>query len=158
MRTNAVLDALLTATAWIVVPAQFVTTLVLGLAVAVTFGLLLIPISLIWLVVFLGPLFALSWMWLRMPILRIPIALLGVPWAVLASAYVALTPHMGDMRGRVHKLLICDSWPFTLEFFHWSADRSRPLSDEAQQVLVRSARRDPLKTRFLRAPEELPAG
>jgi hypothetical protein len=158
MRTNRVLDALLTATAWVVTPLQLVTTLVLGLAVTISFGLLLIPFSLIWTLLFLGPLLALSWTWLRVPLLRIPVAVLSVPWAVLGSAYVALIPSMGDTRGRVQKLLICDSWPFTWEFVYWNSDRTRPLSDEAEQVLARAARRDPMMAVFLRAPEELPQG
>ena len=158
MTTNRVLDALLTATSWVVVPLQFVTTFVLGLAVTISFGLLLIPFSLIWTLLFLGPLLALSWTWLRIPLLRIPVAVIGVPWAVLGSVYVALIPSMGDMRGRVQKLLICNSWPFTREFVGWNSDMTRPLSDEAEQVLARAARRDPMMAVYLRAPEQLPQG
>ena len=56
MWANKIIDIFITILAIVVVPVQLVTTLVLGLLVSLTGGLLLYTISLIWVVLFLGPL------------------------------------------------------------------------------------------------------
>jgi len=77
---------------WLVIPVQLVTTFVLGILVSVTFGLLLFPMSLIWIVCFLGPLLGLSWVWEKAPFLRIPIAVVGIPLAFVGNIYACLMP------------------------------------------------------------------
>ena len=88
---NRIVDLLVTATALVVVPVQIVSTLVLGCLVTVTFGLFLLPISFVWMVLFLGPLLGLSQLW-DIPLLRVPAAILGIPAAVLGNAYTAMMP------------------------------------------------------------------
>jgi ankyrin repeat protein len=114
---NTVLRILNLLLSIITIPLQMLTTLILGILVNLTFGLLLLPISLIWMS-FLGGLLALSWLSGRIPAGRIIVGLFGVPWALLATIFVQLMPSMGEIESRASKLLICDSWPYSLEF--WS--------------------------------------
>jgi hypothetical protein len=114
---NRILGVISMILAWPVLPLQIVTTFVGGCLVSCTFGLLLIPLSIIWLVFFLWPLLGLSWLWDKAPILRIPLAIVGIPLAALGSVYVALIPSMGEIQSRAVKLVLCDTWPFTLDYY-----------------------------------------
>lgn len=98
-------------------PVQRVTTSVGGCLVSLTFGLLLIPLTMIWSVLFLWPLLGLSWAWDKVPLLRIPLAVVGIPLAAVGATYVALVPSMGDMESRVIKMVLCETWPFSLDYF-----------------------------------------
>ena len=92
------------------------TTFVLGLLLSLTFGLLLIPISLIWVVLFLGPLLSLSYVYERVTILRPFIAVMGIPLAVMGDIYVSLIPTMGEIESRLSKLVLCQTFPYTWKF------------------------------------------
>jgi len=109
MTANRILNAILTISAVVVVPLQIITTIVLGLAVTVTFGLLLLPISLIW-ALLLFPMVGLSWVCNKTPALRDVIGIVFIPWAVIANTFVALMPSMGEMENRASKLMLCGSW------------------------------------------------
>ncbi len=61
MITNKIIDLLITITAFVTVPLQLITTFVLGILVRLTFGLLLFPFSLVWIVLFIGPLLGVSY-------------------------------------------------------------------------------------------------
>ena len=50
MAANRMLNIVLTILAWVVLPLQIVTTFVLGVLVSISFGLLLLPIRLVWMV------------------------------------------------------------------------------------------------------------
>jgi hypothetical protein len=115
MWTNRILTVSLLVVGPIVFPLQIVSTLALGILVSLTGELLLIPIDLIWLVCFLGPLLGLSWIWGKIPFLRIPLAVFGIPLALAAETYCCLMPSMGKMDSRISKLLLCRSWPYTLD-------------------------------------------
>lgn len=162
MKTNRVLQGIASVVGLPFLPLQFLTTFVLGLLVTFTFGLLLLPISIVWLIVFLGPLLALSWLWLRVPPLRLPLAVLGVPWAIVGRIYVQLMPSMGDMYGRVQKLLIAETWPYSLQFWRWDIARQGSsgavASDELRTVIVQAAEGDPLQVRYLQDPTSIPRG
>lgn len=122
MIANQVLSVLIGIFSFVVVPVQFVTTFVLGILVAITFGLLLIPISLVWIMFFYGPLLGLSWVWEKVepvPGLPLLVDMFGVPLALLGSTYVALMPSMGEIKSRAEKLRICWTWPFTLEYMRF---------------------------------------
>lgn len=162
MRTNRVLQRIGSIVGLPFLPLQFLTTLVLGLLVTITFGLLLLPISIIWLVLFLGPLLGLSWLWLHAPPLRLPLAMLGVPWAIVGRIYVQLMPSMGDMYGRIQKLLIAETWPYSLPFWRWDLARQGSgvlsLAEDLQTVIVQAAEGDPLQVRYLQDPTSIPRG
>jgi hypothetical protein len=70
MITNKIIRIIIAITGFVVIPIQMVTTFILGILVSLTFGLLLTPISLIWTVLFLGPLLGLSYVYERITILR----------------------------------------------------------------------------------------
>ena len=115
MVTSKILNVIIGILSIIVIPVQLVTTLVLGLLVQLTFGLLLLPFSLVWVVCFFGPLLGLSWLWQHARVLRFPLALLGVPLAVLGNTYTVLLPSMGETDSRISKLMLCSTWPFSLQ-------------------------------------------
>lgn len=122
MLANKVLIVLSSLLSWVTLPLQLVTTFVGGILVAITFGLLLIPISIIWIVLFYGPLLGLSWLWEKVepvPVLPLLVAIVGVPLAILGSEYVALMPSMGEIESRTEKLRLCWTWPFTLEYMRF---------------------------------------
>jgi len=138
MITNKIIDILLTVTAWVVVPIQIITTFILGILVQLTFGLLLIPLSLLWAILFLRPLLFLSYIWERVPFMRPLISILGIPLAVVADAYVCLTPSMGEMDSRIVKLLYCQTFPYTWRFhqFHNRKLKIDP-SDNLNEIFSR---------------------
>lgn len=104
------------------VPLQLFTTFILGILVTLTFGLLLIPISLFWNVLSL-PLIAASWVTAKVKWLRNPIGILGIPWALIADIYVTLMPSMGEIHNRSAKMMMIQSWPYTWEFWKfWGGD------------------------------------
>jgi hypothetical protein len=113
MITNRVLEIILGILSFVVIPVQIVTTFVLGILIRLTFGLLLFPLSLIWVVLFLYPLIGLSYVYEKAPILRIPIAIIGIPIAVLGNTYASLIPSMGETESRISKLLLTESFPYT---------------------------------------------
>ena len=129
-----VLSVALTLVAWLVIPITLVTTFVLGILVRVTFGLFLLPISLIWVVCFLGPLLALSWVWEKVPLLRIPNAVIGIPVAFAGNTYACLMPSMGELDSRVSKLLLSESWPYTLDCWRLITNKSIPKSPGAENL------------------------
>jgi hypothetical protein len=146
---NRVLNILLTALAVVTLPVQIVTTLVLGLLVSLTFGLLLFPISLIWMVL-LGPLLGLSWIGFRVPSLRNVIGFIFLPWAAIAYEFVCLMPSMGEIEGRAAKMLHCETWPFTWAFWQLIRGRLDTESTEAYElraVIDRVTQRDLIQQR-----------
>lgn len=116
MITNKVIDILITILAWIVVPLQIITTFLLGILVTLTFGLLLYPLSIIWIVLFLGPLIGISFLWEKASFIRPFISILGIPFALIGDIYVSLMPSMGEIDSRVVKMLYCQTFPYTWSF------------------------------------------
>lgn len=94
---------------------------ILGCAVGLTFGILLLPLSLVWLP-FLGFLLGTSWLWLKVPVLRpfliIPGALLGV----VGATFVAFVPDMGERFQKQLKGVCCDSWPYSWLIYRLSKE------------------------------------
>ena len=151
MLANRVLDAILTVLAWIVVPVQVGTTLILGLLVSLTFGLLLLPFSLVWMVL-LFPMLGVSWLCSKLELLRNPIGLVGVPWAVIANTYACLIPSMGELENRATKLMLTESWPYSWEFWQFQTGRLDIASTEAtplRELLMRVSRNDAVKQQAL---------
>lgn len=98
---------------WLLFPlilVQLVSTFVLGLLTVLTFGLIMIPLNLIWLAV-LGPLLGTSWLWIKVPVSRPVLLLPGVVYAVLAGKVAAFMPEMGEWDSRGAKQALCQSWP-----------------------------------------------
>jgi len=120
MITNKIISIIISIIALPILPVQIITTFVLGILVTLTFGLLLIPFTIIWVVLFLGPLLGLSFVYERVAITRPFIAIIGIPLAVLGDTYVALLPSMGEMDSRYEKMIYCQTFPYTWRYFQYS--------------------------------------
>ena len=153
MTANRILDCILTVSAFLVLPIMFVTTLLLGIAVHLTFGLLLLPMSLVW-VVLLCPMLGLSWICHKAPALRNVIGILFIPWAFLADTFATLMPSMGERESRASKLMLCEAWPFTWEFWQFLGHRVDLASADAasvalNEVVTRMSYKNPLMQRVI---------
>lgn len=105
--------------AWITIPISLVTNLLGGCVVSCTFGLILIPLSLIWMV-FLGLILGLSWLWERVPWpVQVLIAIVGVPVAAIASAYVLMIPEPEEDDSHRSKSLLCLTFPFEMDLLRY---------------------------------------
>ena len=134
MLTNRILDFLISLTSWIVLPVQLVTTAVFGLLVRLTMGLLLIPFSLIWMVLY-GIIFSLSYLYEKVPILRVLFSIAGIPISFLGYVYSCIIPSMGDFQGRFSKLLICQTFPYSWHFQTYMLLRRSPTSRPSEGFL-----------------------
>jgi hypothetical protein len=146
---NRILDVIITVLAFVIVPVQFVTTFILGILVTCSFGLLLLPLSFVW-IILIAPLIGASWLCSRIEVLRNPIGLLGIPWAVVALTYACLVPSMGEFESRAHKLMLVESWPFCWEYWQFGGGRLELWSPEGKtlnMVLDRISRNDSVKQR-----------
>ena len=146
-----ILGMALTGLAWVVVPVQVVTTFILGILASISFGLLLLPTSAIW-IVLLFPMLGTSWLCSKAEALRNPLGVLGIPWAALTNTYACLIPSMGEVESRAAKLMLTESWPFTWEFWQFQRGRLELASIEGgpfDVVLARVSRGDPVRQRTL---------
>lgn len=98
MWANRIALVVVSVLAIFMIPVQLVTTLVLGILVTMTFGLLLIPLSFVWTVLFLAPLLGLSWLWRKVPFLRILLGCVDIPIPVIGDIYVSLIPTAKGVR------------------------------------------------------------
>ncbi len=147
-----VLKVLLVLFSWLVIPLTIVTSFVLGILVSVTFGLLLFPMSFIWIVFFLGPLLGLSWVWEKVPFLRVPVAILGIPLAFIGNTYASFIPSMGELDSRVSKLLLSESWPYSLDCWRLITTKALPKSPGAGSfslILNEVSRKNPPYLQYL---------
>jgi hypothetical protein len=153
--TNRILDIVFTVVGIPFIPLQFITTFILGILVSLTFGLLLIPVSLIWILFFLGPLMGLSWLWLRLPVLRLPIAIVGIPLATIGHVFVTLMPSMGEWESRLSKMLLCETWPFTWLTMRWQMGKldgtHESFHEELRQTIGRQTRSNPVMAWYVQA-------
>lgn len=94
-----------------VLVAEFLTTLIGGCLLGLTFGLLAVLLTIIWLP-FLGLLVGTSWLWLRAWYLRPLLLLPGVLLAIIADTYVALAPEP-ERDAKHAKLSIASEWPLS---------------------------------------------
>ena len=93
-----------------------ISTFFLGILTGCTFGILLLPLSFVWLL-FFGFLMSTSWLWIHVPILRPLLLIPGVIVAVVADIYCSLIPDMGEKFQKVLKMGFCDSWPYSYIVF-----------------------------------------
>jgi hypothetical protein len=140
-----ILNILVSVFSIVTVPLQLLTTLVGGCLVSCTFGLLLLPLSIIWMVL-LGLLLGTSWLWERAECLgfgplvvlaHIPLAVVGIPLALVSETYVSLVPSMGEIESRYTKLVTCWVWPFSLDYWRFRIRRSPVDTPENQHRFAR---------------------
>lgn len=147
MWANKIVNSLIGMMSSVVVPLQVIFTIPLGCLVLITLGLYLSVVDLIWMTLFLGPLIGLSWSWDNVPLLRIPVAILGIPAAVLGDAYTAIMPTIGE-KSRITRTLVCRTWPFSLQFMAFKSIKTAPTSD-LREVLSRLASTNPEISTYL---------
>lgn len=108
----AILSLKLITTIFIVLlPLQMVTTAIGGCLIAITFGILLFVLSVIWwpfMILLLGT----SWLWLHAWYLRPILLVPGVLIATLADLYIMLTPDP-ERDSKHAKLSIAGEWPLS---------------------------------------------
>lgn len=97
---------------------------ILGCVIGLTFGLLLLPLSLVWLP-FLGYLLGTGWLWIKIPVLRPFLIIPSVLVAVVGNIYVAFMPDMGERFQKQFKGVLCDSWPYSWLIFQLSKELYR---------------------------------
>ena len=86
------------------------STLIGGCLVSATFGILLVPLNLLWMP-FLGFVIGSSWLWIKVPVSRPFLLIPGVLLSAIANLYVALVPDMGESYQKQLKMALCDNWP-----------------------------------------------
>jgi len=162
--------ALIIVFGWAMTPLRLVTQTLGGCLVSCTFGLLLLPLSLVWMVL-LGLLLATSWLWertevLRVPVLvslvRIPIAIIGIPLAALSATYSLLIPTMGETESLEPKLGVCATWPFSVDYWRFyvcrvpveSADAERRYQQLQEAAGIGGVVLSPLTERATHVPYE----
>jgi len=151
MIANRILDSLLVITGILVIPLQIVSTFLLGLLVHLTFGILLLPISLIWILLSF-PMMGASWLTAKVRWLRTPIGILGIPWAIIANTFVALMPSMGEQESRAAKLMFTQSWPYSWEFWQFQTGKTylfEPENKQLEKIIDRNLRLNPLMKRTI---------
>jgi hypothetical protein len=119
MLTNKIIFYITTFFSIIMLPIVPISTLLLGLLVSLSFGLLLIPISLVW-SCFYFPLLGLSFVWEKYKILRPFALIIGIPLAILAYIFVGLMPSMGENDSKMAKLLSATTFPFTYSLLNFN--------------------------------------
>lgn len=112
MIINKILNVLLRITDFVLLIPHLILINLTALLAWLTGGIILIPLSLIWILFYL-PMIGLSWIYTKVPFLRIPIAILGLPIAFLGYIYINCITHMGEKRQKVLKQFMCISWPFS---------------------------------------------
>jgi hypothetical protein len=145
MITNRILEILTGIFSFVIIPVAIVTTLIFSLLISISFGLLLIPISLIWIVFFLGPLLSLSYVYEKVGFLRIPVSIIGIPIAVLGYLFSALLPSMGETDSKMSKLLLCHSFPYSWHFLQFSKTKLSIKESNGYPYLLQVFERIPYK-------------
>jgi hypothetical protein len=96
----------------VLIPVELVTTALGGCLLALTFGLLAVLLTVIWLPLF-GLLVLTSWLWIRVAVLRPLLLLPGVVVAVISYVFVALMPDP-ERDAKHGKLALASGWPLTI--------------------------------------------
>jgi hypothetical protein len=120
MLTNNIIRIVTGLLGFVLIPIVPISTFVLGLLVFLTFGLFLLPISLVWSGCFYFPLLGLSFVYENMKILRPIAAIIGIPIAITGEAFVSLMPSMGENDSKMAKWLSTTSFPFTYSISHFN--------------------------------------
>lgn len=93
----------------VLLPLQMLTTAIGGCLITITFGVLILLLTLIWWP-FLALLLGTSWLWLHAWYLRPILLIPGVLIAFLADIYVMLAPEP-EKDAKIMKLSIAEEWP-----------------------------------------------
>jgi len=95
----------------VLLPLEMLTTAIGGCLIAITFGIFIFILTLIWWP-FLALLLGTSWLWLHAWYLRPILLIPGVLIAFIADIYVMLAPEP-EKDAKVMKLAIAQEWPMS---------------------------------------------
>lgn len=126
MLTNKIISYATAFFALIFIPIIPISTIVLGLCVSITFGLLLIPISIIWSCLYF-PLLGLSFVWEKYKILRPIASIIGVPIAIVAYIFCGLMPSMGETDSKMAKMFNTQVFPYNWTLFQHLKGTAYPI-------------------------------
>ena len=113
MITNNIIRTIKGLLGFVLIPFAAISTFVLGILVSLTFGLLLLPLSLVWSICCYLPLLGLSYVYENVKFLQPIAAIIGIPIAIVGEIFVSLIPSMGENDSKMAKLLSIGSFPFT---------------------------------------------
>lgn len=134
------------ALSWVTFPIGLITNLGGGCLVSITFGLILLPLSLIWMLI-MGLLLAISWLWERVPWpLQVPLAIGGAPLAAIGYAYVLMIPEPGEEESRRSKILLCQTFPFEMDLIRYRRAQASEREDRT------CGRTSPVEAAFQQLP------
>lgn len=131
-------------------PFRVAIGIALGILVSLFFSLPLSPVGLVWILVFLGPLPAESWLAGRSDILRNLMGFIRLPWTVAAWVFVVLIPATGEHEGRAAKLPLVECRPFSREwrqFTKWTLGFQSMQGQHLTKPVLVLSQFDPLKNR-----------
>jgi len=149
MLTNKIISIIISITAIIIIPIQFITTFIGGILVSLTFGLLLMPLSLIWTILFMSPLIALSYIYEKIYIARPIVSIVGIPLAVSGDIFTCLIPSMGEMESRYIKLIICQTFPYTHRFMQFYRNKLKIDNMDVLNTIFKEISKDIILGNFL---------
>lgn len=152
MLTNKIIHLFTALLSLVLIPIAPISTFLLGLLVSLSFGLLLIPISLIW-SCFYFPLLGLSFVWEHYKILRPFAAILAIPFAIVGYVFVGLMPSMGENNSKMAKLLNTTVFPYNWTLFQHTRNSAYPITSgnysKLLDILYREKRDNPLMAAYV---------
>lgn len=150
--TNKIIHLLTGFVALVLLPIAPITTLILGLLVTITMGLLLIPITLIWLC-FYFPLLGLSFVWEKVKIARPFISIVAIPIATIGYAFVGLMPSMGEKNSKLAKSLNTTVFPYNWTLYQLLRHSAYPITSgnykKLLEVFFRNKLNNPHMTAYI---------
>ena len=117
MITNKIIDILTKIISFITLPIQLIIMLLLKIISVITFRLIFFPLNLIWLIFFYFPLIGLSYLYEKVYILRIPVSILGILFAVIGYEFNCFFAHYDGKR--TERLLFCLIFPYSWHLKHY---------------------------------------
>ncbi len=114
MLANKILKILNTPITFLLLIPEIITTFILGLIIAIPpIGFIYsIIMTIIWLP-FYGFMFGTSWLYKKVPIIGIPLSLIGVPIVLAIDMFLQLMPNP-EREDKYNKATICESFPFCM--------------------------------------------
>ena len=116
MLTNRILKFLLIPIGFLLFIPEIVTTFCLSFLLLLfipPIGLIYVFImTMVWLP-FWGLIIGTSWLYQKVPILGIPLSLIGIPFVIIIDIFLQLMPNP-DKKDKYNKSVFCMSFPFSL--------------------------------------------
>lgn len=119
MIANKVLRICINVLSYICFPIQLLITWIVYFSSWITQGLLSVVLKFIWTVLFYWSLILLSFVYEKIPYLKLPIAFLGLPIAFIGYQLYTFIPEMNNSDNKISNLLICYCFPFSWHYLQY---------------------------------------